>query len=354
MQSDCESADRSLAGIWAKKYLGNLAESADKSSNSGFSDRTQTADKLCNLLRFCSSRAWGKTETLLFQEIEKHRVNPQLINPWKIAEDSRLLFEQAFESYEANLTPEQFSVITSRQCGQVRHYHTAVDPRVLGFLSMQFHYTGQLLLEEFSPAERGPIADYFKVMDDHLYMPLHRSYEAATQHAIESPQLKAVQQLLPVSTAIAQTIVTRVAALNPNYQCYSGALESPEVRVSSIRDVEMFQIYLCLCVLEGNIASVQQELFPLCVMLYPPLRVNWQLVQQLLLGLHHEVKNCLTPEGYATFHPYIKAFQEMFSEAVFPENDPIWSQHPDAIRFMDMARDVLRSVLPQPVSTPSV
>jgi hypothetical protein len=42
----------------------------------------------------------------------------------------------------------------------------------------------------------------------------------------------------------------------------------------------MFQVYLWVCVLEDTISSGQQELFPLCVMLYPRLNVRWELVQQ--------------------------------------------------------------------------
>ncbi len=351
MQSG-ESTDRSLAGLWAKKYVRSLAGNKKTASTEAppGSDRAQTAIKLVSTLRFCSSRAWAKTEELLFKNLQKHRINASLIDPWKIAEDSRSLFERAVESYQENITPERFSVSISKQCGRVRQAHTAVDPRVLGFLSMQFHYTGQFLLEELDESERAGIADYFKVMDDHLYMPLQRSYEAAAQQDFRAPVLIAVQQLLPISTTIAESIATDVAKRNAQHLCYTGPLHHPLVRVSTIRDIEMFQIYLCLCVLEGSIASVQQELFPLCVMLYPPLNVDWSLVRQLVQGLSQEIQTRLLPESFLIFAPYLKAFQDMFSEVVFPENDPIWGQHPDAVRFMDMARNILQEALAQPKS----
>lgn len=65
---------------------------------------------------------------------------------------------------------------------------------------MQIHYTGQILLKQIPYSEQQVINSYFKVVDDYLYMPLHRAYEASAQHETSSPILQAVQQLLPIST----------------------------------------------------------------------------------------------------------------------------------------------------------
>ncbi|HEY9619622.1 MAG TPA: hypothetical protein V6C78_04590 [Crinalium sp.] len=337
--------EQSLAGLWAKKYIRNLTSSTEDYLMAKISGRAQTAEKLLSRLRFCSSRAWAKTDGLLFQEIEKHRINTNLIDPWKIAEDSRQLFEKAIESYQAKVTPERFSVIISKQCGKIRQDYTTQDPRILGFVSMQFHYTGRFLLEELNSVERGIVADYLKVMDDHLYMPLHRSYEAAAKHSLDSPALQAVQHLLPLSTQIAEFICMEVAESNPEHRCSTGSLSNPTVRTSSIRDAEMFQTYLCLCALERSIAPVQQELFPLCVMLYPPLQVNWNLVRQLVSLLERELQKRLKPEHYTIFVPFLGAFQDMFSEDIFPASDPIWDHHPDAIRFVNLAKNILQEAV---------
>lgn len=347
MQSDSAFSEQSLAGIWAKKYVQQLTDGVDNIQVESGQGRSQTAEKLVQRLRFCSSRAWAKTESLLFKELQKHGISADLIDPWKIADDSRQLFEQAAEHYQTEVTPERFSVIIAPKCGAIRRFYTATDPRILGFLSMQFHYTGQFLLEELTAAERSAVVSYFKVMDDNLYMPLHRSYEAAAQQPYGAPALVAVQQLLPISTTIAELISLRVANQNLEHRCFTGPLTHPDVTISSIRDIEMFQIYLCLCVLEGNIAAVQQELFPLCVMLYPPLNVQWTLVRQLVQSLEQEIQKRLPTASVAVFKPYLAAFREMFSEDIFPEDNPIWSYHPDALRFMGMAREILQGVLHQ-------
>ncbi len=337
----------SLAGLWAKKYVKSLLSVAWENSSSQEVGRDQTAEKLLENLRFASSQAWAKTETLLADQMKRNRISSKLIDPWQIAGDSRLLFEKATECYTAQLSPDQFSVVIAPACGRIRHHYTATDPRILGFMSMQFHYSGQLLLEQLSQVEKAEIQSYFKVIDDHLYMPLQRSYEAAAKHDYNSPALVAVRQLLPITTKVAESICADVSQQNSQYQCYSGSLSNLDVRISSIRDVEMFQVYLCLSLLEGNMTAVQQELFPLCVMLYPPLKVSWQLVRQMLTLMEQETQNRMPPEYYQALSEPIKLVQDMFAPDVLSDDDPVWSSHPDSVRFLDTARSLLKDLADQ-------
>lgn len=320
----------SLAVLWAKKYV-SAVQAADQRLAAPSSEtlaeldslegRSQTADRLLKSLTSASALAWSQTESLLSSEIPRHGIDPSLIDPWQIAADSHALFQTALQAYAEQVTPQRLSVLVSTELGRVRKHYTSADPRVIGFVSMQFHYTGQKLLEHLSPAERSLFAPYLKVMDDHLYMPLRDAYEAAANHATTSPALVAVQQLLPASTAIAHAVCQQVCRVHTDYQSYSGSLASDTVRTSSIRDVEMFQVYLCLCVLEGSVRSVQRELFPLCVMLYPPLKVNWRLVQDMLTTLGWQMHDRLQPDVIATFLPYLHTLTGMFSPSVF--EDPL-------------------------------
>lgn len=281
--------------------------------------RQQTVQSLSQNLSLASAQAWSKTEALLAGEIQRHQINSQLIDPWRIAADSHQLFQQCLEGYRDRVTPARLSVSLAGALGSMRQKYTAEDPRALGFVSMQFHYTGVMLLEQLSPIEQALITPYLKMMDDHLYMPLQSAYQAAADYELNDPSLLAVQQLLLASTPIAHQVCDQVCRQRPNYISHSGELSSPTVRISSLRDVEMFQVYLCLCVLEQNIRSVQQELFPLCVMLYPRLQVRWELVQEMLRSLGWEILDRLSAEHTAIFVPYLKAFSEMFAIEVFQE-----------------------------------
>ncbi|MGP1382459.1 MAG: hypothetical protein ACTS2F_02810 [Thainema sp.] len=317
---------RSFARLWARKYViavskgdnaANIASTKTLAEATSRLGRAETAAHLKKHLRLASAQAWTATENLLSHEVLRHRINPDLINPVEIAADSRELFEQALDAYENRITPHRMSVGMSNACGKMRAKYTADDPRAIGFVSMQFHYTGMKLLEYLTPVEKSLFEPYLKVMDDHMYMPLRAAYEAAADYEMDAPELKAVQNLLPLITPVAKTICDRVRRLYPGYETYSGALDSRVVNISSIRDAEMFQVYLCLCVLQNSFVSVQQELFPLCVMLYPSLKVKWSLVQEMLRLLGQEMLVQLDPEDMAVFLPHLRTLTEMFADDVF-------------------------------------
>ena len=325
----------SLAQQWAKKYIGNLKVDTDKTEKieipnlSGIvspEGRKRTAQKILDSLRSVSAKAWNKTEELLSRQMKQHGIDLNLINPWEIAGDSfniyqkaldvytqqttsrplslvrnlvdseNPLYKQALDVYTEQVAPSKLATVIGADIGRLRKKYTSDDPRVIGFVSMQFHYTSQMLIESLEPIEQSLISTYFKVIDDHLYMPLQRAYEAAANHNSNSVALSAVQKLLPISTQIAKRICQRVIELYPNYNSMSGRLSNPIVKTSSIRDVEMFQIYLWVCALEASCGAIQQELFPLCVMLYPRLKVQWEVVRQMLHLLRQEINISLTSQ----------------------------------------------------------
>ena len=311
---------QSFSEAWAKKYLQRLNEQDDASLQRE-DEPAIVAVKLMQSLRSTSAHAWIRTESLLSQEIIRHEVDAKLIDPWEVAKDAYSIYEKTLSAYADGTSPARLSIAIAGQLGQIRRKYTEVDPRIIGFISMQFHYTGQMLMEPLTPSHQKALGDYFKVIDDHLYMPLQRAYGAAAQHSYDSPQLLAVRRLLPLCTDIANRIVDRVVKLYPGYNCHTGRLADPVIRISSVRDVEMFQVYLWVCVLENNVSAVQQELFPLCVMLYPKLKVRWELVRQMIHMMGTEARSLLDPEQIAFYQPYHQVLWSMFSPNVFPESD---------------------------------
>jgi hypothetical protein len=309
-----------LSKLWAKKYVQKLIEPEDAWEVNSKGGRTITAQRLLQSLRSASAQAWIKTENLLSKEVKRHGINYKLIDPWEIAKDAHCIYEQILLSYTTQVSAPHLCVSISSALGRIRQKYTKIDPRVIGFVSMQFHYTGQLLLEPLSQQEQVNVGDYFKIIDDHLYMPLHRAYNAAAKHDYHSPILQTIRQLLPASTEIARKIAMRALELYPNYRCYSGTLGEHTVKISSVRDVEMFQIYLWVCVLENSIAAIQHELFPLCVMLYPTLKVRWELVRHMIHLMGIELQRHLKPQQLSLFLPYFQALWEMFSPEVFPDS----------------------------------
>jgi hypothetical protein len=308
----------SLSQLWAKKYVQKLSQF--ETSVDGIStcqDRAGIVRNLMQELRSITAQAWAKTEVLLAQEVRRHQIDHRLINPWEIAKDTHFIYEKALNAYAAHMSPQQLSLLIAGDVGCIRHKYTIDDPRVIGFISMQVHYSGQQVLEIVPLRHQIALRHYFSVIDDYLYMPLQRAYAAAGNHDLQSPVLQTIQQLLPVSTEIARRVVTQILGLYPSYVCRTGLLSHPSVQISSIRDVEMFQTYLWVCLLEGNVEAIQQELFPLCVMLYPKLKVRWELIRHMLHLLGNEIDTYLQPEAASYYKPYYQLLWDMFSPTVF-------------------------------------
>jgi hypothetical protein len=315
----------SFAQHWARKYVNEFlrdkktaSEGLSRDAVAAPSIKSQVANSLLQVLRPLTLQAWTKTESLLATEIQRHQIDRKLVNPWKITEDIYQIYEKTLEFYAQTGTSQRLPIALAPDVGRVRQKYTAQDPRVIGFVSMQFHYTGVLLLQQLNPLEKPLLEPCFKIIDDHLYMPLHRAYASAARHPYESPLIAAVQQLVPHCSLIAQKIVQRVNDLYPGYSSFTGPLSHPTVQKSSIRDIEMFQVYLWVCILEQSLAPIQQELFPLCVMIYPAVRVHWELVRQMLHLLGQEFRQYLGPDEVKIFLPYLNVLRDMFSPEVFP------------------------------------
>lgn len=355
------SSDRAtvdcLAQQWAKRYVQNLkSETASKAKERSpsvvsLTGRQQTADKLMQVLRTVSVQAWSLVENLLAKEVQRHDIDPRLIDPWQISSDYFQVYSKTLEVYTQSgamqplsqivnlpnaenimtdlVPPQRLATRIGSTLSTMRKKYTQHDPRVIGFVSMQFHYTSKMLLEQLSKPEQVLMSAYFKVIDDYLYMPLYRAYDAAALHPVDSIALSAVHQLLPDCTSTAQDICQRVLRTYPNHRCYSGGLAEPVIQVSTVRDVEMFQVYLWVAALEGSVAVLQNELFPLCVMLYPTLNVNWELVRLMLHMLDQKIRDRLTPAQAQAILPYSDVLRHMFSPEVFGELERSQTSEPD-------------------------
>ena len=316
----------SLAVSWAKKYYSTVAtrenqaqrqidqnpESTDYEGN-----RAKTVDKLTDTLKLGSEIAWSRVEAILGKQIERHATDRSLINHEEIVADTRRLYRQAIDAYGDREPVFRLSVLVGKDIIQVRRKYSKKDPLVLGFVTLEFQYTSKILLGCLSESERSEFAPYLKVVDDYLHIPYGEINEAAANQPPNSKALLAVQHLWQHTTQIANAVYDRASAQHQGYRSSSGYLSDLEVKISGIRDVEIFQSYLCWCVLAESIGPVQQELFPICVMLYPKLHVSWELVQDMLLILFWEISDRLPAADVMVFLPYLRTLTELFLSNVF-------------------------------------
>jgi Phycobilisome protein len=310
-----------LSVSFAQKYLQQMKGGAPATVvEDKFVERRRIgmAKQLLTSLRSVSAKSWTKTDYLLAEALVEHKIDTDLIDPWYISGGIHQVYKFAIEAYAQQLPPNRIVNKVSPVLGQVRQQVTAIDPRVIGFVAMQYHYTGTQLMDLLPEGEQENFGNYVKILDDHLYMPLPRAYQAAAKHPPDSIALQSVRLLMSKMTDIAERVVDRVNQLYPRYRCYSGPLNSERIRTSSIRDVEMFQVYMWVCLLEGNLHALETELFPLCVMIYPRLNVSWELVSQMTHLLRKEIGACLSPEQAHYCEPFYEILRRMFSAEVFP------------------------------------
>ena len=73
-----------LAQLWAKRYVISVEEYNEEGRGASLDSRPTVVEYLTPELRSASSKAWNLTESLLAQEVKRHRLNANLIDPWSV------------------------------------------------------------------------------------------------------------------------------------------------------------------------------------------------------------------------------------------------------------------------------
>jgi hypothetical protein len=191
----------------------------------------------------------------------------------------------------------------------------ARDRRVLGFLTTLFNFTNQSLISQLTSVEKVLLCPYFKFIEEYVATPWVRVCAAAAKHQLGSPALTLVKQMLPMASEISSTVYCRLLELLSNHRSLRGELGDPEVTHSCLRDLDMFQGYLWLCVLEETLKPVEQELVPLCVMVMPSVGVKWEMTDKWKRFLADEIKSRVQPEHKPLLLSYTQGIEEAFFTA---------------------------------------
>ncbi|MBD2018127.1 hypothetical protein H6F96_29705 [Microcoleus sp. FACHB-53] len=345
------SVDR-LAKLWADRYVPDLStfsssrgylassELVEAASPQG---RVQTVAKLQRMVEI-NCKCAGIQTNVIFSYIPNV---VSLTESQGIAKAASQVYQKVLEIYQQQSTPPALlsaipegetldlsadvfksEIMPRLSLLEVKHLATAIEPillqlqskhlsttdrRTIGFMSTQFHLSAKLVLNRLTMPEQLLLSPYFKFVEEQVCIPWQRVCAAAAKHELNSPILALVQKLLPLSQEIAKRVYSQAVQLYPNHRSRRGGLSDAGVRTSSIRDIEMFQGYLWLCALEGNMRPVEEELLPLCMMVFPSIDVTWELVEQLLPLLVAEIQEVLLPAQMRLLLPYTQAMKQLFS-----------------------------------------
>ena len=189
------------------------------------------------------------------------------------------------------------------------------DQRMIGFMSTQFHFSTQVLFSYLQPIEQILLRPYLQFVEEQVCIPWQRICAAAGYHTADSLKLEIVKSMLIQSEEIADETYFQIVARLPQHHSRRGLLTQRDVATSSISDINMFQAYLCLCVLEGNTSSIRNELLPLCLMVFPAISVDWELVEIGLDVMISCIQERLNPEGFPLVKIYMTTMNQLFAKA---------------------------------------
>ncbi len=193
-------------------------------------------------------------------------------------------------------------------------YVSAQDPRTIAFLTTQFHFTTKNILQKITPCEQILITPYLNFVEEQICIPWQRVCAAAAQSS-NSETLALIERLLPETHAIASRTFERSVVNFTDHISRRGKLTEPGVAASTLRDLNMFQGYLHLCLLEQSMNPIEHELLPLCLTVFPNVSVRWDLVRFMLRSLELELFSLLTPAQIRLLSPYTQALQSLFVNA---------------------------------------
>jgi hypothetical protein len=190
----------------------------------------------------------------------------------------------------------------------------AKDWRTLGFITTLLNFSNKLMPDRLTLPEQVLIKPYFQFVEEHVALPWQRVCAAAARHQVDSSAFIMVEQMLPQAQEIAQKVYYRLTQLLPNHRSRRGGLEDPGIKHSCIRDLQMFQSYLWLCLLEDSISPIEHELVDLCVMVMTGVKVKWEMTELWHKVLFEEIHSRLTFEQKSILHPYSSKMEQAFSK----------------------------------------
>ncbi|AKG20765.1 hypothetical protein [Calothrix sp. 336/3] len=186
------------------------------------------------------------------------------------------------------------------------------DWRCLGFMTTQLNFTNQLIISKLSPVEAVLLKPYLDFVEEQVAIPWQRVCSAASQYEVMTPKLRLAQEIMSHASANALVIYQQLVQLLPHHQSRRGYLTNPDIYHSCLRDLNMFQAYICLCLLEGSLKPIQEELVPLCTMVMESLEIKWEMIEIWCQLLAQELQRKVSSEYLDLLQPYTQGMWQLF------------------------------------------
>lgn len=188
------------------------------------------------------------------------------------------------------------------------------DWRTLGFLTTLLNFSNSLILQTLSAAEKTLVSSYLRFVEEQVAIPWQRVCIAAAPYSIDDPKVDIVEQALRNSSKIAEASYRYLVRRFPSSSSRRGPLSDPNIQHSCIRDMAMCQAYFWLAFLEDSAVSLEQELVPLCLMVFPAVEVSWELIDTWNQTLCQQILAYLQPRQAQQVRPYTEKYLQCFRD----------------------------------------
>ncbi len=196
------------------------------------------------------------------------------------------------------------------------------DPRTIGFVTTQFHFTTKAIFKRLKKWDQVLLYPYLQFAEEQVCIPWQEVCQMALRYPAHSPEVLMVEAMIQMSDRIAFAVYQQGRQQLPEMRSSRGDMSHPEVAASIVRDTNMFQGYLWLSFLQGDMSAVQNRLLPLCLMVFPSVGVSWEWVYQMLEMMIEQVKNQLTPLQWEAVRPVAEQLLETFMMEDLTVSDP--------------------------------
>lgn len=331
---DLSASARSLSRIWASRYLPDFSRLVLNKSSSPIAQllehlsdvgRSRTANQVrrqlqinCELAGLEVYQLFSESSTLV--NLSKVRQLAQSVE--QVYETVLQVYEQQSQSFGDTRNSmenwlsaiETLSIELQPVLQKMQQQHLAdEDPRTIGFVTTQFHFSTEKILKRLNLIEQTLLGSYFRLAEEQICIPWKEICELANQCDRVSPEMLLIEQLLPESDAIADTVYEQARNQFPQFKSRRGSWDNLQIRTSMMRDLNMFQAYLWLCVLQRDLSVIAVRLLPLCMIVFPSVNVSWEFIDQTLRLLVIEVRSRLTQRQWSIVQPYAIGLIDVFA-----------------------------------------
>lgn len=194
-------------------------------------------------------------------------------------------------------------------------YFSSVNRHLIGFMTTQIHLTRKHILEHLTPYDSTWLAPYLQVLDELICMPWQRICSVAASETDMTASVALVRKMMPRVSSISAFTYQRAIGAFPHHISCQGRLQSLAVQNSSLRDLNMFQAYIWLCILEDSPSVIKKQLLPLCLQVFSLTKIQWPLASFGVQTILEAIRQQLTSQEQMLFNKHAGTIEQLFLDA---------------------------------------